>query len=86
METSKSVANNQIADQIDGPWSLFGDFNVLLQDHKHCGGSQRALLCGDMAFQNFVQDYHLMDKGYQGDPFTYVGSSSLGIIKKRGLN
>ncbi|KAG5032678.1 hypothetical protein JHK85_016660 [Glycine max] len=65
LETSKSVANNQIADQIDGPWSLFGDFNVLLQDHKHCGGSQRALLCGDMAFQNFVQDYHLMDKGYQ---------------------
>ncbi|XP_020225467.1 uncharacterized protein LOC109807358 [Cajanus cajan] len=60
----------RIAENIQNPWCILGDFNAVLKESECKGGSSSACLRGDNAFRDFVLECHLLDMCYQGEPFT----------------
>ncbi|XP_020209260.1 uncharacterized protein LOC109794201 [Cajanus cajan] len=60
-----------IATQVDGPWNLMGDFNVVLHSYERQGSSPSSSIRGDNAFRKFANHCSLIDIGYQGAPFNW---------------
>lgn len=54
-------------------WALVGDFNAILSVNERVGGSQNPSLRRMTDFQNFVHDCDLVDAGFQGCLFTWLG-------------
>lgn len=58
---------------LNGSWAVVGDFNAILSTNERKGGAQTPSLRGMIDFQNLVNDFDLVDAGYQGSPFTWQG-------------
>jgi len=56
------------------PWLCLGDFNEVLLEYEKDGGPPRAQGCMDR-FKEALEDYELMDLGFEGDPFTWRNNS-----------
>ncbi|XP_025617033.1 uncharacterized protein [Arachis hypogaea] len=69
----KLLWNNlrNLAENINAPWCLIGDFNVTLHDHERRGGAIRNDSGAYSDFQNCVFDCGLIDLGFVGWPFTW---------------
>ncbi|RYR24145.1 hypothetical protein Ahy_B02g057645 [Arachis hypogaea] len=53
------------------PWYALGDFNDLLHEYEHKGGTENNDRGACEDFQTFIFDCRLMDLGYFGWPFTW---------------
>lgn len=62
---------SRLANTMDGPWVVLGDFNAILADHERRAGSPNFSIRGMHGFREMVQSCCLMDAGFQGSPFTW---------------
>ncbi|XP_016498057.1 uncharacterized protein LOC107816829 [Nicotiana tabacum] len=60
----------QIKDIIQGPWSMFGDFNSIMQAIEKKGGRPHRIR-KSKDFINYMDDYCMIDAGYIGNDFTW---------------
>lgn len=60
-----------IAEGMNDPWAIIGDFNSTLSDQDRIGGSQNPSQRGCNDFKNMVKNCELVDAGFQGPPFTW---------------
>nr|KYP46734.1 Retrovirus-related Pol polyprotein LINE-1 [Cajanus cajan] len=61
----------RLANLVDGPWMLMGDFNAVLFNHERSRGRGTSVLRGDNAFRNCINQCQLVDLGFNGAPFTW---------------
>ncbi|XP_075092388.1 uncharacterized protein LOC142172621 [Nicotiana tabacum] len=61
----------KIKDHVDGPWAIFGDFNVITHADEKNGGRMHRL-AQSLDFLNCMGDCGMMDAGYVGNPFTWT--------------
>lgn len=61
----------RIVDDMEEPWMVLGDFNAILTNCERKGGAQNFSTRGMQNFKNMVQECHLIDAGFQGNPFTW---------------
>ena len=54
---------------VNGPWLVAGDFNSVLSDSKIHGA--RGVRRPYSAFRECIEDYNLLDAGFQGPFFTW---------------
>nr|KYP61055.1 hypothetical protein KK1_023479 [Cajanus cajan] len=73
LQERSTLWNNltRLAQIVDGPWNLMGDFNVVLRPHERMGSATTRINRGDIAFNNFVNQCNLLDIGFTGSPFTW---------------
>jgi hypothetical protein len=66
------------------PWLCMGDFNEILFDHEKEGGLARSPACME-AFRRALEDTHLSDLRFVGDPFTWRNNWHLasGYVRQR---
>lgn len=57
--------------QLDSPWLLTGDFNDIMFEEEHKGGSFRNYSSKSKAFTTFIQSNNLLDLGFTGSCFTW---------------
>lgn len=73
----------KIKDHVDGPWAIFGDFNVITHADEKNGGRMHRL-AQSLDFLNCMGDCGMMDAGYVGNPFTWTnGRRKTKKISKR---
>lgn len=60
-----------LAEDIQDPWVVLGDFNAILADHERRGGSHNFSIRGMAGFREMIQQCNLLDAGFQGSPFTW---------------
>lgn len=58
------------------PWLLTGDFNAIISDDEHRGGSFRNYFSKASLFSNFIFDNNLIDLSYIGQSFTLCNGQS----------
>ncbi|RYR10210.1 hypothetical protein Ahy_B05g078682 [Arachis hypogaea] len=68
----KSVWDNirDLSSEINHPWCLLGDFNVILHNHERLGGISNYSRGACNEFLACVFDFGLLDLGYIRCPFT----------------
>lgn len=66
---------SQLAETIDQPWSVLGDFNAILTDEERRGGASSPSTRGRQGFRDMISDCNLVDAGFQGSPFTWRNGS-----------
>lgn len=60
-----------IADNMEEPWVILGDFNSIMVSHERRGGAPNFATRGMQNFCNMIHDCNLLDAGFQGSPFTW---------------
>lgn len=63
---------SQLAETIDQPWSVLGDFNAIFTDEERRGGASSP---STMGFRDMISNCNLVDAGFQGSPFTWRNGS-----------
>lgn len=58
------------------PWILTGDFNAILNQNEHFGGSFSYYAPKSTLFSDFISNNGLLDLGFLGSPFTWCNGRS----------
>lgn len=61
----------EIAESMEDPWVVLGDFNSIMANHERRGGSPNFAIRGMRKFYDMIHACNLLDAGFQGSPFTW---------------
>lgn len=67
-EELRNISSNRT-----GPWICMGDCNEIAQLEEKEGGRPKQQRMMD-AFNEMMQDAHLVDMGFKGQPFTWINN------------
>ncbi|KAJ0986430.1 hypothetical protein J5N97_004786 [Dioscorea zingiberensis] len=71
----------EVFSSLNLPWTLMGDFNAILNDEEHRGGSFDHYSPKSKLFNEFVSGNQLLDLGFSGSPFTWC-NNQLGLARR----
>lgn len=60
------------SDEMNSPWGLIGDFNVILNEVERSRGVESNNHRGMRAFKEVMDYYHLLYAGFEGLKFTWA--------------
>ncbi|OIT21135.1 hypothetical protein A4A49_35599 [Nicotiana attenuata] len=63
-----------MSNRVNGPWSILGDFNIIMAPEEKKGGTPH-VLSKSADFISCMDDCGMTDLGYTGNPFTWCNGS-----------